>query len=505
MTTEAIAAVDPLVSELCDRREELLILIDTDNSLGQRVAAEFERRKTVGCGILVVRIGWHPAEVEHGLAAAFNEPQFRPQNVTIFIPEWHKLHPNAAPICAAINRAFQRYVSNLKTYARSARTMLWNAIRQAEFYPGSLRFAEMRGFAKPLGLPALILGAGPSLDQTLATIPADIRASAVIIACDTAALPLLLQRAIGAHFIASIDVGPRKAKAIRQLSNACGSLNRTGVPGWKQSPILLTMAAASPAFSRAWRHDGAERAFVGWQSPASPIMPPLAESPARIESDSIREPLSCLNLAYHAAVHFGCNPIVLAGCDLALGTGADPAQTHVGGAVGHWGELGRPAAADLQQVEGLDGKRYGTIPSMIAIRSALEQQIAEASGGSEKSETWNATWNATAAGALIYGAVRCDPDLSKVFQGGVDDPIAEESKMVSAIPKRPLSATFGTLESVLMHVAQNIPREMVEMAAFSAIRERKVPKGEAESDARRWVRKVLDCAVKAVQRRRAGR
>lgn len=501
-TLPAMTAVDPIVTELCDRRDELLILIDTDNALGERVAVEFERRGTNGCGVLVVQIGWQAAEVEHSLAAAFKRPQFRPREITLYVPEWHRNHPNAAPICAAVNRAFQRYVSNIKTFCRSARQMLWNAIRQAEFYPGSLRFAEMRGFAKPHGLPALVLGAGPSLDRTLETIPAAIRDHAVVIACDTAALPLLMQKAIGAHFVASIDVGPRKASAIRQLSNSCHSLNQSGVPGWKQSPILLTMTAANPAFSRAWWHRGSERAFVGWGSPATAIMPPLAESPERIESDSIREPLSCLNLAYHAAVHFGCNPIILAGCDLALGTNADrPEQTHVGGAVGHWGELGRPAAADLQQQQGLDGKWYGTIPSMVAIRSALEQQIGEALAGPDKIETWNAT----AAGLLIYGAIRCSPDLREIFPGdggsGAGAGDAARAGVESQIPKRPLSATLGQIESVLMHVAQRIPGEMVEMAAFSAIREG-VPKADAETAARKWVRKVLDYTVKAVQCRK---
>lgn len=489
--------MDPLVAELCNRRDELLCLIDTDNDLGRRVGAEYERRGAIGCGVLVVRLDWNPAEVEHALAAEFNNPHLRPQNLTMYVPEWHRNHPNAAPICAAVNRAFQRYVSNIKTFARSARQMLWNAIRNAEFYPGTMRYSEMRGFASEYGIPALILGAGPSLDSTLAALPHDVRSRAVVIATDTAALPLMHRTATAPHFIASIDTGPRKAAAIRAVSNTCRSLNQSGVPGWKMDPILLTMAAANPAFSRAWRHPGARsrQAWIGWESPASPILPPLAGSVERIEAEAISEPLSCLNLAYHAAVHFGCNPIILAGCDLALGTSAaDPTQTHVAGAVGHWGELGRPPESDLQQQQGLDGRMYGTIGSLIAIRSALEQQIAAAAASPAKIETLNAT----AAGLLIYGSIRTAPDLS-ILAAGIGN---DAERHVPNCP--PLSATFGQIESVLMQAAQRISDDAVGMAAFSAIRNG-VPRAEAETDARRWVRRVLEFTTRAVQRRKQRR
>lgn len=476
----ATTVADAEVHQLCDRRAELLILIDRDNRLGQRVAAEFERRGTKGCGVLVVNIANLPQEVEHSLAQAFGRPQFRPYNVEIYQPEALKLHPNLVPITEAICKAFQRFVVNIKTWTRNARRQLFNAIRNAEFYPESISFAAMHRYAAPSRTPALVLGAGPSLDKTLATIPKDIARRAVLIACDTA-LPALLERGIRPHFVASVDIGPRKAEIFRRIDPA--------------DTILLATTACNPAFAKAWRATRGELAWVEWDNPAREFLPSLRNAAGAASEDfGISEPLSCLNLAYHAAVHFGCNPIVLAGCDLALGTGDSATQTHASGTFGHWGELGQPRMDERHEVQGLDDARYGSVPMFGAIRSALEQQIGEAAVAGVE------TLNATAAGALIFGAMRCCSDLRKAF--GVDDPLALAAPGNSEhVPRRVLGAVADPrwIVASLMRAMQAIPPQMVEMASFRAIREG-IPKAEAEAAARRWCRDVLDLSIRRVQR-----
>lgn len=150
-------------------------------------------------------------------------------------------------------------------------------------------------------IPAIVVAAGPSLDQNLAML-ARLESRALIIAVDTALRPLLAA-GIHPHLVVSVDPSKTNARHLEGLANTRGV--------W-----LVAEASVEPDVVGLF----ARRAFtfrVGRHEP----WPWLTEH--GIDRGLLRAWGSVLTTAFDLARVAGCDPIVFAGADLAY-TGGVP-------------------------------------------------------------------------------------------------------------------------------------------------------------------------------------
>jgi len=150
-----------------------------------------------------------------------------------------------------------------------------------------------------VGLPAIVVGAGPSLDANLPVLDA-LQKRALLIAVDTAVRPLLTA-GIRPHLVVSVDPSDENARHLSDLPDVSGL--------WLVGEGSLT-PRIFPQFSG--------RTFVYKVSHHEP-WPWLAElgaDRAKLETWG-----SVLTTAFDLARRAGCNPIVFAGADLAYTNG----------------------------------------------------------------------------------------------------------------------------------------------------------------------------------------
>jgi 2-polyprenyl-3-methyl-5-hydroxy-6-metoxy-1,4-benzoquinol methylase len=145
------------------------------------------------------------------------------------------------------------------------------------------------------GVPAIVVAAGPSLDDTVAAV-ADLAKRALVIAVDTAVRPLL---AAGArpHLVVSVDPSAVNARHLNDLPDpngmwlvAEGSLHPTVFPQFEGRTFVFKVSNHHP-----------------W--------PWLAEIQA--DRGQLHAWGSVLTTAFDLACQAGCNPIVFVGADLA--------------------------------------------------------------------------------------------------------------------------------------------------------------------------------------------
>src|SRR5262245_9022755 len=148
-------------------------------------------------------------------------------------------------------------------------------------------------------VPAVVVGAGPSLDTNLSALHG-LQDRALIIAVDTAVRPLLAAD-IRPHLVVSVDPSEANARHLNEIPDVRGL--------WLVGEASLT-PSVFPQFTG--------RAFVYKVSNHDP-WPWLAEQ------DAARATLqtwgSVLTTAFDLARRAGCNPIVFAGADLAYTDG----------------------------------------------------------------------------------------------------------------------------------------------------------------------------------------
>lgn len=148
------------------------------------------------------------------------------------------------------------------------------------------------------GMPAVVIGAGPSLDRAIDDLRR-VSGRAVLIATDTAARPLL-GAGVVPHAIVSVDPSPVNGRHLLDL------------PG--QSPVLVAEASLwPPAF------DGfADRTFVFRVGRHHPW--PWLED-AGVGAGTLRAWGSVITSAVDFALRLGCAPIALVGADCAAVNG----------------------------------------------------------------------------------------------------------------------------------------------------------------------------------------
>jgi hypothetical protein len=149
------------------------------------------------------------------------------------------------------------------------------------------------------GIPAIVVGAGPSLDSNIPAI-ADLRDRALVVAVDTAVRPLLAA-GIRPHLVVSVDPSEANARHLNDLPDARdlwfvgeGSLTPSVFPQFKGQTFIYKVSNHEP-----------------W--------PWLAEHGA--DCAKLQTWGSVLTTAFDVAVRAGCDPIVFAGSDLAYTDG----------------------------------------------------------------------------------------------------------------------------------------------------------------------------------------
>lgn len=224
------------------------------------------------------------------------------------------------------------------------------------------------------GLPAVLVGAGPSLDACLPVLRRLV-GRCVLISVDSALAPLL-NVGINPDFVTAID--------FRRLNFE------------KVSPFIgrehpFSLVALSKVFPDIPKRVAARHLLWAF----SDELPEKWFHQALGIETLCRESMSVALLSLEVARIMGCDPIVFVGQDLAFSGG----QGHAGGTIVSY--LGVAAQKKSQwQVRGLDGSMLPTNQVFMAVLRQIEEIIAADPG--------RTYLNSTAAGATIQGAQEID-------------------------------------------------------------------------------------------------
>jgi hypothetical protein len=240
-------------------------------------------------------------------------------------------------------------------------------------------------FARFAGVPAIVVGAGPSLDRTISAL-ARARDRALVIAVDTALRPLLAQ---GIEPDLAVAVDPADINA-RHL---------TDLPA-NDSTWLVAEPSIHPSSFDAF--DGRTTIFRVASHQPWPWLKALG-----VDCATLRTWGSVITSAFDLAVQLGCDPIVFVGADLAYTDG----QTYCRGTIfeEEWAARVEPAGglravwnADLEAKAllshpDLHGRDTRTSHSLIAFRDWIVERASELTG--------RRIINATGAGILRGGRI----------------------------------------------------------------------------------------------------
>lgn len=198
------------------------------------------------------------------------------------------------------------------------------------------------------GIPAVVVASGPSLGKSLNGLK-KIKENALILSCDSAVKPLIRERIVP-HMVFSVDHMNSDFDKIRfNLEELRQSIlvywmdtNADSVRGYLGTRRIA--ALSEDDFKNTWI-----RSEFGFDFK----LPGLVSSNA--------------DMAVLTAVYMGCDPIVLAGMDLAYSEGKD----HVNGAV----IKSQYNLRNLVTIEGLKGYPVYSIQAMVTGRNLMEKNI----------------------------------------------------------------------------------------------------------------------------------
>lgn len=206
-----------------------------------------------------------------------------------------------AEALAGAKSAAARLISGVRANDQARRqfagTYLINTLRNLPFITAEGDANALAGLFA--GLPAIVVGAGPSLDSTLPALR-ELQHRAVLIAVDTACRPLLAA-SIRPHLVVSVDPTEINARHLALLPETRGI--------WFVGEGSVD-SSVFPQF--------AQRTFTFKVSQHHPW--PLANA-HNVDRGTLQAWGSVLTTAFDLAVGVGCNPIVFAGADLAYTRG----------------------------------------------------------------------------------------------------------------------------------------------------------------------------------------
>ena len=270
--------------------------------------------------------------------------------------------------------------SNANARKRFAGRYLLQTLRNLDVIGREADAATLDGrFA---GRPAVLVGAGPSLDANLPELHA-LQDRAVIIAADTTLRPLIAG-GVTPHLVVAVDPGDTNAAHL------------AGVEGVDES-FLVAEASLHPSAFPAFRG----RTFLFRVSNHEPW--PWLKT-LGVSRGLLRAWGSVLTSAFDLAWRMGCDPIVFAGADLAYSHGRQYCRGTIYEALwadwrrrgSTWDEIwalltNPPGVTTMSDVR---GEPVRTAPHLLAFRNWLLEQMAATSG--------RRFVNATGAGVL-YG------------------------------------------------------------------------------------------------------
>ena len=332
----------------------------------------------------------------------------------------HKLlsHPSieGSPTPAAIEaaRVLKKILFGVKANAaarrRFAAPYLLNTLRNL---PAIVSGSDVRALADAFrGIPAIVVGAGPSLDRSIAELR-DIAGRALIISTDTAVRPLL-NAGVTPPLAVGLDPGAANAQHFKLLPNTSGT--------WLVSEAALDPIAADGFDDRTFWFRVAPHHPWPWYNELG------------IDVGKLDVWASVLTAAFELAVLAGADPIVFVGSDLAF-TDARPycrgtayefewALTAARG-----GDLETTWAAQMGRSERLQqpdvhGRQTTTTRTLSEVRDWL---VGRASRSGRR------VINATGGGILFGGGIEQSASLRDVLSA------ASAAPRVSEIPRQPPS------------------------------------------------------------------
>lgn len=318
----------------------------------------------------------------------------REEPAAIVNPVVARLHGSA--VDAALHRAARAWFgarANQDARRRNGGRYLLNTLRNA---PRLAAAAPVEVLADRFaGVPAVVVAAGPSLDDNVRAIAA-YRDRGVVIAVDTALRPLL-EQGIAPDLVVAVDPGEVNARHLVDLP-PCPNV------------YCVSEGSVDPEALRTFD----ERLFIFRVGDHHP-WPWLRER--GVDCDCLRAWGSVLTTAFDLALRMGCDPIVFAGADLAF----PDERPYARGTT--FEEDWRRDAAWGQQVEeswsrrvaewpetierGVGGEPVRTAPHLIAFRDWLVTEATRA--------TTRTIINGTERGVLIGEGV---------VQASIDDALA---------------------------------------------------------------------------------
>jgi hypothetical protein len=256
--------------------------------------------------------------------------------------------------------------TNIVTTLVQVETTVRNNIQNLKWYSTCPGIADLAGAAA--GAPAVVVAAGPSLNDALDTLAAPgVRDRVVIIAVQTV-LKTLLSRGIRPHFVTALDYHEISRRFYEGLSPADVE-GVTLVVEPKASPAILE---AFPGNIRCVGEDTADR-ILGQA---------LWRDMGRIDPGA-----TVAHMAYYLARHLGCDPVLLVGQDLGFtgghyyGSGAAIHNVWAGELsefntleMLEWQRIARMRSL-LRRVEGADGRPIYTDEQMATYLLQFERDF----------------------------------------------------------------------------------------------------------------------------------
>jgi hypothetical protein len=213
------------------------------------------------------------------------------------------------------------------------------------------------------GTPALIAAAGPSLNRNINEL-APVRDNALVIACDTAALPML-SAGLAPHLVVAVDASEANARHLAAFPSG-----RT----WLAAEASVHPSAVRPFAGRTFFFKVSDHEPWPW-------LGSFGLDRARLDAWG-----SVMTTAFALALEMGCDPIVFIGADLAF-TGGLPYcrgtsfeatwASWVGGGDTYeqvWQQLLKRWPAT--EAPALDGSPTRTAPHLLAFRDWIAERAA---------------------------------------------------------------------------------------------------------------------------------
>jgi hypothetical protein len=420
------------VLDALERREwsGRVVAFEPDAAIAEAFLQRRDWRRWLATGGLTLLIG----PEYQGLDAVI--PSLDPAGESPLVlhnPAIARAYPESAARAQRLaERAWFGAKANQEARRENAGRYLLNTLRNLQPIAREGDVVALANAAK--GVPAILVGAGPSLDVNIPHL-AELADRAVIIAADTAARPLM-NAGIAPHFIVAVDPTEQNARHLIALPKADAA--------W---------LIAEPSIDRCALPPFEDRTFFGRIGPHHP-WPWLAS--LGLDRGQLRSWGSVLTTVVDVALQLGANPIVFVGADMAFtdnrpyarGTSYEEDWRRREA----WGEDVEHAWATsvnawpLVEEQGVDGRRVRTAPHLREFRDWIVEET--------RRHPDRRFVNATGGGILladhiqqasIAEALSALPALDSAISGRIraaHQPDAEASARVRAEAKR-IAGTFN--------------------------------------------------------------